>query len=167
MSQNDTSNNNNVFWGLLIALSAVFAVCIITILFISVKDANESYRAGYVSDVSTWVQDVADHSEPSELRNAFITNVEKFTDDGAISDDEYKILARDYKLLKESVGITAIENNLMKIRMREGVPLMITENDIAVDLPFEALPEPINQEGDDTDDYDDQARTAVDEEPTN
>lgn len=164
-------SNNKKFelngWHFLVFILIAFTLLMVAIIVIMVKDLNREYRATYVSDVSTWVQEVADHSEPSELRNAFITNVEKFTDDGAISDDEYKILARDYKTLKESVGMTAIENNLTKIRMREGVPLMITEGDIAVNLPFEALPEPINQEGDDTDDYDDQARTAVDEEPAN
>ena len=151
-------------WHFFVAISIASALVMIAIVVSIVKESNREYRSNYASDVSTWLQDVGDNTEPSEVRNVFITNVENFTHDGAISDDEYKTLARDYKAVKESVGMTDIENTLVKIRVRNDVPLMINESDIAVDLPFEVQSEPADEDGENND-FDDNARTAVDEKP--
>lgn len=143
-------------------ISISFLVAMVGVLSFVVSGDKQEDDTDYTSDVAAWTQDVADHSKPSELRNTFIGNVTRFSEDGSISHDEYVAIAYDYQLLKEAENITSITNSLMKIRARDGLPLLLS-TDIAVDLPLEGHSDPSDNRESVNYDNNDQARTTLNE----
>lgn len=154
------------FTTLLIAITIIFSLMMVIILVIFVqKDGGTD--TDYTSDVAEWTKDIAEHSEASELRNTFINNVTRFVaSDGIIDEAEYNTIAYDYKLLKEHDNITRIEGSLMKMRARDGVPLLLGSDEM-VDLPFEVQPESAIDQEDSDYDNNDEGRAVIDEEQAN
>lgn len=154
------------FTTILIAITIIFSLMMVVVL-IALMKKDDSTDKDYTSDVAEWTKDIAEHSEASELRNTFINNVTRFVaSDGIIDEAEYNTIAYDYKLLKEHDNITRIEGSLMKMRARDGVPLLLGSDEM-VDLPFEVQPEPAIDQEDSDYDNNDEGRAVIDEEQAN
>lgn len=166
---NSTSMQRSVdakFTTLLIAITIIFSLMMVIVLIAFVQKDGSTDK-DYTGDVAEWTKDVAEHSEASELRNTFINNVTRFVaSDGVIDEAEYNTIAYDYKLLKEHDNLTRIEGSLMKMRARDGVPLLLG-SDQMVDLPFEVQPEPVIDQEDSNYDDNDEGRAVIDEEQAN